>query len=1192
MRRLLPLALSALALLAQPVEGVRVRGAWAAALGNHRWALKVDRPGLWRARIPWRRTDAEPAAKGLRLLDEAGTEVPALLRLKVDADAADLAFEAPRAGAYHLYPFAHALQGSPNYPKAVYLPPEPRPSAAWLARTGLRAGDPTSAAALPEATLLGYEARRPEDAFNALDRGATAAEREALLARRPEPFLAFTADRATPLRQTRTLPEPWVHVLRPAFRGEARPGEFHVFQIGLWAARRPIVDLKATFTDLVGPAGVKVPAASLRCFNLGGVDVEGRPFAKVLHVDHGRLQALWVGVDLARELDPGAYTGTVLLRDAAGGAQRVTVTLDVAGAALTDHGDGEPRRLSRLRWLDSRRFHADAPIAPYTPVQRRGRELSILGREVVLGDTGWPAQVRSRVAPSLVALGEPRDLLAAPMTFDLVGPEGPLPVRWRPLRWGKVTNGSASWSVEGVAGGLRLGLRGRLEFDGTMEVQLQVKATRGASVADLQLRLPMASAFATHLMGLGHRGERAPQAFTWRWNRDLNQDAIWVGAPSGGIQLTLKDDTYRRPLNTNFYLEQPLRLPDAWHNGGKGGVSFDGATVTAFGGPRTLAAGQTLRFHARLMITPFRPVDTEAQWRTRFLHAYRSLPEAKATGATVLNIHHATAVNPWINYPFLTPDALKAYVDGAHAQGQRVKLYYTVRELTTKAPELPALRSLGDEVISPGPGGGSAWLQEHLEPLYLSAWHVPEIEDAAVVTSGVSRWHNHYVEGLDWLVRNLGVDGLYLDDLAFDRTTMKRLRRVLDQGGKHGLLDLHSANQFNPRDGFASSANLYLEHFPYLDRLWFGEYFDYDMDPDQWFVEMSGLPFGLMGEMLQDGGNPWRGMVFGMTNRLPWEKSDPRPLWREWDRFGLVGTRMAGWWDPAAPVQSSHGQVKATTYVKAGRALVALASWAQEPVEVQLRLDGKASAWIPPAPSCAPIPSRGFRRPAPSSPANPSRWRRAAAGCWNWGRRNEHEGHGAGSLRPTGRAALDGAAPPRAGLWAGAGACRGGVRERLGPRHPAGRGPAHPSAVRLAQAEGADPGLRRGGPRGGGRTGHGPAEARGRGLRRSQRRRFRRLRGGRLRPRGGPHADPGGHDLRPGRGPSAGIHARRAGAPGRRPPASRRARAPQRRRRRRGHLRPPARQGRGRGGHGRGSWRQARTPPGPRRRSRARLHAG
>ncbi|HJV90635.1 MAG TPA: glycoside hydrolase domain-containing protein [Holophagaceae bacterium] len=961
MRLVLTLLLSVLVLPAQPVEGVKVQGAWPAALGNHRWTLKVAAAGVVRVRIPWRRTDVDPAARGLKLQDAAGADVPALLRLKVDAEAADLAFEAPAAGTYHLYPLAHTLAGSPNYPKAVYLPREAAPPAAWLARTGLKAGDPSRAEGLPQAEVLGEEARRPEDAFNALDRGATAGEREALLATRPEPFLAFTADRATPLRQTRVLPEPWARVLHPAFRGAARPGEFFTFQIGLWAARRPVVALKLTFSDLVGPAGVKVPAASLRCFNLGGVDVQGRAFAKSLHVDRGRLQTLWIGVDLALDLHPGPYVGTVLLRDAAGGAQRVPVTLDVAGAPLADHGDSEPARLSRLRWLDSRRFQDDGPIAPYTPLRRQGATLGLLGREVVVGDSGWPTQLRSHFAPSLVALGGARDLLAGPMAFEVVGQAGVLPVRWQPLRWGRLKAGSAEWSAQGACGDLRLTLQGRLECDGTLEARLQVKALRPLDVEDLRLRVPMHPAFATHLMGLGHRGGRAPQPFTWRWNRDLNQDALWVGAPSGGVQLTLKDDTYRRPLNTNFYLEQPLRLPDAWHNGGKGGVTFDGATVTAFGGARHLAAGQVLRFHARLMLTPFRPVDTDAQWRTRFLHAYRSLPEAKATGATVLNIHHATAVNPWINYPFLTPVALKAYVDGAHAQGQQVKLYYTVRELTTKAPELPALRSLGDEVISPGPGGGSAWLQEHLEPPYLSAWHVPEIEDAAVVTSGVSRWHNHYVEGLDFLVRTFGVDGLYLDDLAFDRTTMKRLRRVLDQGGKHGLLDLHSANQFNARDGFASSANLYLEHFPYLDRLWFGEYFDYEADPDQWLIEMSGLPFGLMGEMLQDGGNPWRGMVFGMTNRLPWEKSDPRPLWQAWDRFGMAGARMAGWWDPACPVRVDHGQVKATAYVQPGRTLLALASWAKEAVTVVPRIDWPALGLDPAKATLRALPIAGFQ---------------------------------------------------------------------------------------------------------------------------------------------------------------------------------------------------------------------------------------
>jgi hypothetical protein len=232
-------------------------------------------------------------------------------------------------------------------------------------------------------------------------------------------------------------------------------------------------------------------------------------------------------------------------------------------------------------------------------------------------------------------------------------------------------------------------------------------------------------------------------------------------------------------------------------------------------------------------------------------------------------------------------------------------------------------------------------LQEHLGSDYIAAWHVPEIKDAAIINSGVSRWHNFYVEGLSWLVKNVGIDGLYIDDVAFDRTTMKRVRKVLDRDNPRALIDLHSANQYNPRDGFASSANLYLEHFPFLNRLWFGEYFDYDSKPDYWLVELSGIPFGLMSEMLEKGGNPWRGMTFGMTNRMPWS-GDPSPIWKAWDDFGMEQSRMIGWWSPASPVKTGNSDVLATTYVREGKALVALASWAPESVNVKLTIDWKA----------------------------------------------------------------------------------------------------------------------------------------------------------------------------------------------------------------------------------------------------------
>jgi hypothetical protein len=98
-----------------------------------------------------------------------------------------------------------------------------------------------------------------------------------------------------------------------------------------------------------------------------------------------------------------------------------------------------------------------------------------------------------------------------------------------------------------------------------------------------------------------------------------------------------------------------------------------------------------------------------------------------------------------------------------------------------------------------------------------------------------------------------------------------------------------------------------------------------------------------MGEMLEGGGNPWRGMLFGMTNRLPWTGSDPRALWKAWDDFGISGAKMHGWWAFAdAPVHTGSLEVLATAYVRPGRTMIALASWAKDTVAIRLAINWKA----------------------------------------------------------------------------------------------------------------------------------------------------------------------------------------------------------------------------------------------------------
>eukprot|EP01050_Picozoa_sp_SAG11_P008538 SAG11_NODE_759_length_7305_cov_2.494865_6_plen_147_part_00 len=115
------------------------------------------------------------------------------------------------------------------------------------------------------------------------------------------------------------------------------------------------------------------------------------------------------------------------------------------------------------------------------------------------------------------------------------------------------------------------------------------------------------------------------------------------------------------------------------------------------------------------------------------------------------------AVCRWINWPFsagaddgFTSDLIN-FTAARHSKGVRVQMYYTTRELSNRAAELPVLQSLGSEILLDGPGGGEWWLQEHLRSNYTPGWTTlvrDNKTDAAIGDVGASRWANYYIEGM------------------------------------------------------------------------------------------------------------------------------------------------------------------------------------------------------------------------------------------------------------------------------------------------------------------------------------------------------------------------------------------------------------------------------------------------------------
>ena len=789
----------------------------------------------------------------------------------------------------------------------------------------------------------------------------------------------FVEDRLHSIRWNTGLPKRWLADLpghTGRFSGVAQPGEFYVLQLGVYAAK-----------IATGPLAVRcmnLPGA--RCFNLGGTDFMGRGFAKAADVEKGKVQALWFGIEVPKNAS-GTIRGKIVVT-AAGISQEVDVVLNVAGAVLDDQGDRDSWRLSRLRWLDSTIGLDDNVVTrPFIPIARDGRTLKILGRELELGSDGLPLQIRSFFNAGNTAITERpvRALLSAPFRFVVETGDGLIKFNPAKLTFARELKGAVEWQVEAKAEGMQLTVGGLLEYDGFADMHCRLKASRPVQVKDIRLEVDVAAGSDDYFMGLAQAGGRCPETLSWKWNSTVNQDGFWIGAVNGGFKLQLYGSNWRMPLINAYYHWRELMIPESW---GTGGIRLNknatGTKIVAYSGARELAAGQQVDFNFKIFLTPFKPLNTEEQWSLRYLHKgqgvddedYRDLKRVKAMGANVINIHHNKEQNPTINYPYfdLSMPLLKQCVSDAHANGIKTKIYYTTRELTCNLPELFAFWSLNGEIICPSPGkdgknarpvtnrgGPHPWLIEHLgDTGFIPAWReviggrYNKMLDLAVITTPDSRLDNFYCAGLAFTLLETDFDGLYIDDAALGRKGFQRAHRIFEAAGKPLLVDMHSWNHNNGHAGNTPSAYVFMQNFPYYHRLWYGEGHNCNIPPDQMLVQQSGIPFGLMSEML-DHPNPWHGMVFGETARLGWS-GDPRSMWKFWDEFDMAGTEMIGFWDAACPVKSGREDIPVTVYRKPGRTLVAIGSWSAKDETVKLETDWRAVGLDP--------ARAGFRAPA------------------------------------------------------------------------------------------------------------------------------------------------------------------------------------------------------------------------------------
>jgi len=456
---------------------------WAESFGNHRAILSVnEKTDAVYLNIDWRRHDRDPSEKRFLIVNAiSGDTVRNSHRIQVNNERCKIVFGPVEMGEYYFYYLPYVVQPGWGAYRQAYLKPDHPPDKKWLAMLTTRKGDDLSD--LPHALCIEIQSRTEFDSFYPMEIIATESEKQEIIANSGSSYLLFPEDRRFPVRMFDTIPQRWIKKGNSdSYSAKALQNEYFVFQVGFFAVQKGFTNIKIRFSDFKSPSGNIIPAKNITCFNTDGIDPYGNAFTKEINVGKGMVQAFWIGVDIPKTVQPDLYKGEVEIKPTNAASQKIMVSLKIVDEVLTDRGDGELWRHSRLRWLNSTTGIDDNPVLPYKAIKRIDPHLfQVLGREIGFAESGLPQTIISKQIP----------ILSSEISFIV---ETKNKGKYRVGGRGELISHNenkiklkSNWDNEHI----RTEIKTVLESDGHLNFKIDLQVKEDLNIRDIRLEIPM-----------------------------------------------------------------------------------------------------------------------------------------------------------------------------------------------------------------------------------------------------------------------------------------------------------------------------------------------------------------------------------------------------------------------------------------------------------------------------------------------------------------------------------------------------------------------------------------------------------------------------------------------------------------------------------------------------------------------------
>lgn len=588
-------------------------------------------------------------------------------------------------------------------------------------------------------------------------------------------------------------------------------------------------------------------------------------------------------------------------------------------------------------WAGSPAGRFDGVLSPWTPVSVSEKVVNVWGRSYSFATLPFPASVITRGT----------EILAHPITLRAI--LSGKPVTWQSEKFQVASVSPARVTIDVRAGAEGLQCEGTIlvEYDGMIRCDIRLLPQQAGLVLDeLALEVPLRSEYAKYL-----------HFWPGRWGSALNSRAI-------------PEEGFRSPFKPFFWLGDEWRGFAWFAESDRNILGVDPEnvievnrrdntvvlTIHLVGKGHTFA--EPLDYTFGFQATPVKPTKPDA-WDYRISHMGNygiednppgTLDQLAKLGVKTICFHeHWTDIQ---NYPKTTHgDKLRKLVKACHERGIQLLLYHGY-EMSTIAPE---------------------WDQYHEECLVFprAGGYKRKPEQTAYIVCYRSHWQDFLCDGIDKLMDEYGIDGVYLDGTSEPwgcrnqkhgcgyvkpdgsigvtypifavRETMRRIYTIVKRHNPQGQVNVHQSTcMVIPTLAFATS-------------YWDGEQLQSVKRPDSpltllpldtFRAEFMGHNWGIPAELLWYGSGPFtrkEAELLGLLHDVPVRPNTLQDvavfskIWRTFDDFGRDQADWLPYWENRDFVKTTPETVKVSLYNRQRKGLIAVvANIGSEPAHAEV----------------------------------------------------------------------------------------------------------------------------------------------------------------------------------------------------------------------------------------------------------------